>query len=483
MKTRIIALSLLAIVTISSCDDFLTETPKYALTTDNAIRDYNSAENAVTGIYGEYKNCSYIGGYIYANLHCMAGMWNYSSLMYNMGYTQSGNDGIISTTWRQLYNVINVCNSAIQGIEKLDETVFAKGVSKQTMLGEARCFRGYLDLQLMWLFARWFDKPDSPYGIIYRDQVAELSNLQTERLTVGESYEKIINDLTYAEENAPEYSTALRLNRQFAKAMHAKLLLVRGWEGDYAEALRLVNELLADKNSKWKMETDLAKLYENGWYSAENSFSRYLGDQSGYTNGMAGYEYVYSSGLFYYTEFTDPIQEWLDNDIRHDLTFGTARSPETWDTTKKENVLTKLYHRGKVDGKNDMYATYPMRYAELYLMKAELLARTNPSDIQGALAPLNEMRGRYTNPVMAPVTGVNTYDELMDAIFKEYTVALFMENETPWFAATRINHNGKPWIYTLKPEVNFSTNQYCWPIPEDELKAHETPVEQNPGLE
>ena len=53
MKTRIIALSLLAIVTISSCDDFLTETPKYALTTDNAIRDYNSAENAVTGIYGE----------------------------------------------------------------------------------------------------------------------------------------------------------------------------------------------------------------------------------------------------------------------------------------------------------------------------------------------------------------------------------------------------------------------------------------------
>ena len=58
-------MALLATVAFTSCDDFLTETPKYALTTDNAVRDYNSADNAVTGIYGEYKNCSYLGGYIY----------------------------------------------------------------------------------------------------------------------------------------------------------------------------------------------------------------------------------------------------------------------------------------------------------------------------------------------------------------------------------------------------------------------------------
>ena len=483
MKTRIIALALIGSAAFTSCDDFLTETPKYALTTDNAVRDYNSANNAVTGIYGEYKSCSYLGGYIYANLHCMAGMWNYSSLMFNMGYTQSANDGIISTIWRQLYSIINVSNSAIQGIEKLDETVFAEGVSKGEMLGEARCFRGYLNLQLLWLFARWFDKPESPYGIIYRDQVAELSNLQVGRISVGESYEKIIDDLKYAEENAPEFSTALRMNRQFAKAMHAKLLLVRGWDGDYAEALRLVEQLLADKSSKWKMETDLTKLYENGWNSMGNVFSRYLGDQTGYTNGISGYEYVYSAGLFYYPEFTDPIQEWLNSDVRHDLTFGTARSPETWDTTKKENILTKLYHRGRVDGKNDMYATYPMRYAELYLMKAELLARTNPSDIQSAIAPVNEMRAKYTNPAMEPLTGINTHAELMDALFKEYVVTLFLENETPWFASLRFEHEGTPWINILKPDVNFSPNQYCWPIPEEEIKAHNNPIEQNPGLE
>ena len=82
-----------------------------------------------------------------------------------------------------------------------------------------------------------------------------------------------------------------------------------------------------------------------------------------------------------------------------------------------------------------MYATYAFRFAELYIMKAELLARTNPSDISGALAPLNEMRAKYTNPVMTAITGITTQQQLMDAIYKEYVVTLFMENESPWFAS------------------------------------------------
>ncbi len=116
-------------------------------------------------------------------------------------------------------------------------------------------------------------------------------------------------------------------------------------------------------------------------------------------------------------------------------------------------------------------------------MKAELLALTNPSDISGALAELNKMRATYTDPVLPAITGVSTHEQLMDEIFKEYVVTLIMENESPWFAAVRIEHEGRPWIYTLKPDVNFSTNQYCWPIPDDEIKAHSNKIDQNPGLE
>lgn len=481
-KIKIFGLLLAGGLCLTACNDYLTETPKYSLTTDNAVLDYSGAKNAVNGIYGMYETKgSNLGGYMYTYLHCMAGFWKYSSEMYNMGYKQGS--AATSGQWGQLYGLINTCNSAISGISKLDDSVFPSVEEKNSLLGEARCFRGYCNLELLWLYGHWFDKADSPYGIIYRDQTSELSNLMVGRSTVGESYQYILDDLEFAEQNAPSYSTAYRMNKQFAKAMHAKLLLVRGWEGDYAKALSLVNELLADNTSGWQMETDLAKLYEDGWDSKENSFSHYLGDETDSYYGISGYEFMYSYGFYYNKEFTDMVQEWLDNDERHDVTFGTARAPETWDTSTKDNVLTKLYHRGRYEGKNDMYATYPMRYAELYLMKAELLARTNPSDIQGALAPVNEMRAKYTNPVMSPITGITTHQELMDAIFKEYVVTLFMENETPWFASLRFEHDGKPWIHTLKPDVNFSENQYCWPIPDSEINAHSNVIEQNPGLE
>lgn len=171
-----------------------------------------------------------------------------------MGYKQSSSS--VEGYWTQLYKIINACNAAVNGINKLSDGAFPSLAEKNALLGEARCFRGYCNLELLWLFGRWFDKADSPYGILYRDQTSELSNLMVGRISVGESYRLILEDLEFAEQNAPVYKSALRMSRQFAKAMHAKLLMVRNWDGDYAKALTLVNDLLAE-NSGWQMETDL----------------------------------------------------------------------------------------------------------------------------------------------------------------------------------------------------------------------------------
>lgn len=477
MKRYITGL-LLAGTLCASCSDFLTQTPEHSLTMENSVTSYSGAQNIVNGIYGVYEKSSNLGGYLYGSLHCMAGLWRYSSVMYNMGYTQSGDEYTINAIWNQLYGCINAANAAIIGVSGLPDSEFPSLEAKNALLAEARCFRGYCNLELLWLFGHWFAAADSPYGILYRDQTAESSNLMVERSTVGESYRLILEDLEFAEQNLGDYESALRMSKQFAQAMHAKLLLIRGWDGDYAEALGLVNTLLTQSPVTFRMETDLARLYENGWNSNEVLFSRYLGDMSSYT----AYEFIYSYGLFYNNEFTDYPQSWLEADERFDVIFGTARTPETWDTRTKDKVLTKLYHRGRYEGKNDMYATYAFRFAELYIMKAELLARTNPLDISGALAPLNEMRANYTNPVMDAITGITTHEQLMDAIYKEYVVTLFMENESSWFASLRFEKDGKPWINTLKPEVNFNENHYCWPIPDREIMAHSNPIEQNPEL-
>lgn len=471
----------LASLALSSCSDFLTQLPEHSLVQENAVRNYSDAQHIVNGIYGVYEGCSNLGGYLYTDLHCMAGFYTYQSTFYNMGYTQTS--GAADAFWTQLYKCINAANAAIIGISGLDDTAFPSVSDKERLLAEARCFRGFSNLQLLWYYSRWFDSADSPYGIIYRDQVSELSNLQTSRCTVGESYQYVLDDLTYAEEHLGDYESARTVSKQFAKVLHAKLLLVRGWDGDYAEALNIVNDLLASPSANFQMETDLAKVYQEGWDNKEVLFSRYIGDNTGSYFGMAGSEFMYSYGLWYNNEFTEIPQQWLEEDPRASIIFGEARAPETWDDRTKDGILVKLYHNGRYAGKNDMYATYIFRFPELYLMKAELLARTNPSDIQGALAPINEMRAKYTNPVFEPITGITSHQELMDTIFKEYVINLFLENETPWFASLRFEKDGKPWINTLKPDVSFSENQYCWPIPDDEITTHSNTIEQNPGLE
>ena len=462
----------------ASCDDFLTEMPVNEYTLENSVTDYKTAQNAVNGIYGEYVSSSNLGGYMYGALHCMAGIWDYSNEFVTMGYKQSSNNSTISGVWSGWYYVVNAANAAIEGINRLDDDKFPSADAKNALLAEARAFRGYANLHLLWFFGHWFDSADSPYGIIYRDKTSELTNLMLPRVSVGESYQLILDDLEFAENYLGDYTSPRKLSVQFIKSMHAKLLLVRNWEGDYAKALALVNDVLA-KPGALAMETNVSELYENSWDSKELMFGRYLGDGTNYSYS----EFTYSYGLYFNEDFTEEIQTWMEEDERFPYTFGNARSPETWQDQRKDNILTKLYHRGRYEGMNDKYTSYNMRYAELYLMKAELLARTNPSDLTAPLAELNKLRESYVTPVMAPVTGISTHQQLMDAIYKEYIVTLLMENETPWFASVRFEHDGQPWVKVLKPGVDFSQNQYCWPIPDAEIIAHSNPIEQNPGLE
>lgn len=76
---------------------------------------------------------------------------------------------------------------------------------------------------------------------------------------------------------------------------------------------------------------------------------------------------------------------------------------------------------------NDKFTTYYFRYPELLLMQAELRARTGAT-IAEALAPINTLRNNRTNPVLSQIPEPATRNELMDIIFKEYCLELFVEN-------------------------------------------------------
>lgn len=471
-------------VSFSSCDDFLTEAPKHKQTIENVITDYTSAQYVVNGIYSVYTNCGNLGGQLYTNLAQQAGLWNYyNSPNYTMTYYQGNtSDSYTPYIWMNLYACVNAANAAITGVEGANPAIYPSESAKISLLAEARCFRAFANLNILWCFGHWFADADSPYGLVYRDQQPNLTNLMAERISVGESYQHIIDDLEYAEKYLGDYTSPRLMSKQFAQVMHAKLLLVRGWDGDYVKALELVNTVMTEAPSIFKMESNISDLYEKSWDSNELLFCRYLGDQT----FPADNDYPYSAGLFDVKTFTEIPTNWLKADPRYDYIIGEAYGPNQWqvDAGKTGIVLTKLYRGGRAKDKEGKFTAYVFRYAELYLMKAELLARTNPSDIAGALKPLNEMRAQYVTPHLDPVPMPANHQELMDAIYKEYIVTLFLENETEWFASIRFKTaDGETWLRKLKEStINYTENQYCWPIPDAEMKTHENEILQNPGL-
>ncbi len=470
MKKVTLYIFIAGIVLATSCTKFLDRQPPHNLTLENAVTTYSGAQNALNGIYSTIQN-STMGGYLMEPLSSMSGFFTGSlDAAYNMSFKQGGSE--YADRWIAQYAAINAANAAITAISGLDDKFFPVGMpSKKEMVAEAKLYRAWNYTWLLWTRCHWWAEDNNPNGLIYRDKMANLSNLQVARLTVGESYAKIFEDIDEAIANVAEYRSPRYLSKDMAKVLKAKILLYRGKGADYAEALKIVQSL----KPKIFIEPNVKKLYQDAWDSKEVLWTRYLDGPS-----RAIYDFPYSYNLIYNNRFNTEFGEiWLKNDPRYPQISGIVRAPEAWDTRTFE-ALTKLTQKGRIDGPEDKYATYYFRWSELYLMESELIARTS-GNITAALAPLNAMRAAKTSITLPPLSATSLND-FYDILFKEIWVELALENGSEWFASLRFMKDGKPWVYSLKKDVSFSENQYCWPIPDAELKSNKLAT-QNPGLE
>ncbi|HEY8389170.1 MAG TPA: RagB/SusD family nutrient uptake outer membrane protein, partial [Parasegetibacter sp.] len=119
--------------------------------------------------------------------------------------------------------------------------------------------------------------------------------------------------------------------------------------------------------------------------------------------------------------------------------------------------------------------TYYLRLAEMYLIKAEGLARTPSATLDEAKEPLERIRQRaFGVPTPSAAT---TKEELLEEIYLEIIKELSFENGADWFAAIRFNK-----IMTIKPTVN-NVNKYILPIPDAEILSNTEFGPQNPGYE
>lgn len=493
------------ILGVSSCSDELDITPSYELNELTGITDETKAEAAVNGIYPYIvQGNNYSGGLVYA-LASRSGLARFSTSDYNMTTTQTNNSPSQEYLWIGYYETINAANYAINGINKLGSDVITDE-RKTELIAEARFLKAFACTYVFWKYGHWWESDDeSPYGILYRDDLATVDNLQVGRLSVGESYARIMEDIDFAIENLPDFEERGNryVSKEFAKVFKAKVLLYRHGFNDgrnkpeLEEALALVDEILNSSIPGFSMQSDLEQVYADSWDSPENLFSGYL-EQDGNANIWNASSYYFSTLVVRGTlvwSWTTPEQitaglvndadDWFKADGRWPIATGEMRYPYNGTSTFIYYSWKKVSRLGQYWGLNaepqdNKYNTYFFRYPELYIMKAELLARTGAS-VADAIAPINTMRSMRTHPVLETLNPTSE-GELMDLIFKEYALETFLENGSSFFASLRMkNKDGVLWMEGLK-DFPIEFNRICYPIPAVEMLVNKEII-QNPDLE
>jgi tetratricopeptide (TPR) repeat protein len=461
----------LATVT-SSCKKFLNEEPQFLLTPEGAVTDEPSAQAVLNGAYSSIGKDEWTVRFS-SGFSSMLGVVNASSSAFNFNMTATGDNQFL---WQIFYKTANGANAALSAIEPLAESVFITPGRKTEMLAEARAIRAFAHFYTFLYFGRWWDAPESKYGIIFKDVLSTLNNVYQARLTVGESYAKILEDLDFAIEHAPDYKTGVRISRQLAQALKAKLLLYRGHQQDYAEALSLVTDVITKAPQfGLQLEPSLTNLYTNSWDSKELLFCRYREKTD---DVVLAYNYTY--GYNYATLGIEALgKTFLEGDPRYLEAWGDVKSPISNNNTFKW-APKKLARKGRqVGGDNDKYTTYFLRLTELYFLQAELLEKTG-KPLAEAIEPINVIR-RRSNLLD---TAVADRKDFYPLLFKELFTELHIENEADWMASLRFIdvNTGKAFIHTFRNNLALDENRFIYPLPTSEMKFN-TKVDQNPGYE
>jgi hypothetical protein len=385
--------------------------------------------------------------------------------------------GMVNDVWRYLYAQANQCNLFISNVKKYN-TPFKPEQRKNQALAEAMAYRAF-DYFIL----------TNCYGDVPLMTVENIGDLYPSRSATIDVYRQIIKDLEFASKNLPdEHLTGIlsetktewgRLTKVAAKGLLAKVLMSAPDElKDYAKASALLQEII--DNPRCKLQPEWGAIF-----SPEGRAN----------NPEAIWPIMFSnivgtgSKLAHYSTFDQTWmrpKKWMyefykGDDVRRDSTIKLSirriRLPNNKFKLDSTFTLNK-YMQGKVGDERDNHAYYFMRYAEVLLLKSEVLARINFSQNKAAsLQLLNQVRQRAKAP-LATESEITSVDKLFDLLMDEYHKELYFEFNT-WITFKRFGIE-RTFQRQKIPFSEASRFKFLFPIPTRELLANENLV-QNAG--
>jgi len=193
---------LILLISVSACNkDFLEEKPLDFLSPTNAYSSVNGIEQGIIGIYSDVRKQWYRNGGAQAY-----GLFGLGTDVGYDGETPGGQRflnnyltsvtpqySVIQSWWLYVFAEIQQANTLIDGVEKLDESLWVNAEQKNGYLAEARFFRGWAYRLAVTL---WGDVP-------LITEVIQSAKTDFVRTPTAEIYKQIEDDLIFATQHLP----------------------------------------------------------------------------------------------------------------------------------------------------------------------------------------------------------------------------------------------------------------------------------------
>ena len=494
-KIYLMALSLAAVLTFTSCEDFLDKSPKDTVDPTTAVDD-DVAVAMANACYRTLQSSNMYNQRIWT-LDIVAGNSNVGAgggddgleTVQAANFTAQSDNGMALYMWRSPWVGIGQCNILINALEGQD---LPAGSVKARSLGEAYFLRAHYYYVLVRLYGG-VPLRLKPYNPGEPTAIA--------RASADEVYAQIISDVEKAADLLPAKSeldddNLGRACKDAAYTMLADIYLTLA--PDHSEYYQQVVELcdkvtaLGYDLTKCNYADNFDATINNGPESifevqfSGNTEYDFWGNnpQSSWLSTFMGPRNSnFVAGGYGWNQPTDEfMSQYEEGDLRKDLTVLYEGCPDFDGMKYKASYSNTGYNVRKFlvpKSVSPEYNTNPAnfvvyRYADVLLMKAEALNEMGQPD--EAAKPLNIVRERAGLP---DVSGLSQ-SEMRDKIIHERRMELAFEGHR-WFDMIRINH-GEYALEFLKSigKSHVTKDRLLFPIPQTERDANSL-MTQNPG--
>ncbi len=445
------------ILGLSSCN-FLDQVSPNDISTSDAIKTAADAEAALLGVYNTLQQGAYYGGQFPLmgeglSDNATTGGYSYLSLDQIGNKQVTPANALVQDLYISMYRTIVNCNHLLQA---LPEVTGLEDQRRQEIDAQTRAIRAMAHFDILRYFGEHWDT-GSAYGIPVIAEVQGISDIPV-RATVGETYTFIVDELKTALAGInPDDDRVQYVNIHTINGLLARVYL---YKKDYANAVLHANSVIS--NSPYSLLD--ATLYGDIFStrrSSESVFELAFNKQN--RSDFNGLTYSRDDALrteLFYLASAD-LNNFFQSrpgDVRAALLdYDVSRN----DVTIVPDGRTQKY-RGEESRDNPAYI---LRLAEIYLIRAEALGRTEGLD------DLNLIRTSRGLQSLA-AGDVPTDASFLDAVLDERRAEFNFEGHR-YFDLARTGRIGSV--------LNVEEFRGILPIPSNEIATGQGRMAQNPG--